>query len=158
MYRTPLVRLAYRSTLHGVDAFDPSTGHTAWSWATRVTPATGQLPPVRVEVRDGEVYFLGTTQHGRGLCRELVCLEGQSGAVRWRYNLEALYPSSALPLQLLFASDVVLVTSHGAHANTAGISRVDGRGLWARREPMNEPPVLSVEGESVHHDRTLTEP
>lgn len=153
MYRSAPSRLVYRSTMHGVDAVDPQSGQTAWSWATALGPQALE-PPFRVDVRDGQVFFLGLLQQGQAAYRGLVCLDAGTGALRWVFNLEPLYPASSNQILLAFTGEVVILTSLGTHANTAAISRHDGRCLWARQEAYPKVPALSVEGETSYYDRT----
>lgn len=157
MYRTPHAQLVYRSTIYGVDAIEPTTGQSVWSWASGM-PRQPRDGSIRVDVRDGQVFFLGSIQQGPSHYRALVCLDGQSGAVHWVFNLEPLHPTSNRQILLAFHGELVILTSLGSHANTAAISRRDGRCLWARQEAYESLPVLSVEGASTYYDRTGFEP
>ena len=152
MYRTHASPLVYRSTLFGVDALDPLSGESRWSWATGMQHVGGELP-VHVRVDRDMVLFLGTLARDQQHFRALVCLDASRGALRWIHNLEPLYPAAQCQILLVACGEVLVLTGSAPYPITVGISRADGRRLWARQEPYPARPVLSVEGHSESCDR-----
>lgn len=156
MYRNAVPSLVYRSSIHGVDALDPLTGQSRWSWATGVQHAPREMP-VRVLVDRDLLCFLGTLAHGSQHYRALVALDAAQGSLRWTCNLERLYPSAQRQVLLLSCGETLVLTSGAPFPNSVGIARADGRQLWARQEPFPALPVLSCEGQSVYVDWNLLE-
>lgn len=155
MYRTSTPTLVYRSTLHGVDAIDPSDGHSRWSWASGLPSAHSELP-LRVLVDGDAVFFLGTLAH-HGLVRALVALDALTGQQRWICNLSQLFPATQKQILMVACADLLVLTAGAPTPHSVGVARVDGRRRWARQEPFGALPVLSVEGFSDAVDRSLLE-
>lgn len=152
-YRAQAAPLVYRSTSIGVDAIDPSTGQSRWSWATGIQDRSDA--PVRVLVDGDALFFLGVLVHTGRRLRALVCLDAQQGTLRWVANLEPLYPGAQQQIALIACGPTLVISGAAPFPNTVGIARADGRQLWARQEPYPQIPVLSVDGKSETLDRTL---
>jgi outer membrane protein assembly factor BamB len=118
-----------KGTTEAIIALDAGTGEKIWStpfcWAARLSAGDG--PRSTPSVSDGAVYGLG----GYG---DLVCLDANSGAIRWQKNILTEFGGQNLTWgiceSVLVDGDRLICTPGGDKASLVALDRQTGAVLW----------------------------